>query len=104
MVGTLKLSRLTDVVSRVLIHLFLFVVGLLCLLPMWLVISYSFSDDVVVAEKGVALLPQGFNTYSYEFIFEFPEQVLRSYGVTIMVAGLGTAGGLLVSSLLGYAL
>jgi putative aldouronate transport system permease protein len=87
-----------------LIHLFLLVVGLLCLLPMWLVVSYSLSDDVLVAEKGVALLPQGFNTYSYEFIFTYPEQVLRSYGVTILVAGLGTIGGLLISSLLGYAL
>jgi putative aldouronate transport system permease protein len=82
----------------------LLVVGLLCLLPMWLVIVYSFSDDVLVAEQGVSLLPQGFNTYSYEFIFRFPEQIIRSYGVTILVAGLGTAGGLFISSLLGYAL
>ena len=104
MVRSLEWSRLADVLSRLLIHLFLLVVGLLCLLPMWLVVAYSFSDDVLVAERGVALLPQGFNTYSYEFIFKFPEQVIRSYGVTILVAGLGTAGGLFVSSLLGYAL
>jgi putative aldouronate transport system permease protein len=98
------MSRIPDMLGRVLIHLFLLVVGLLCLLPMWLVISYSFSDDVMFAEQGVALLPLGFNTYSYEFIFKFPEQVLRSYGVTILVAGLGTLGGLFISSLLGYAL
>jgi putative aldouronate transport system permease protein len=82
----------------------LLIVGLLCLLPMWLVIVYSISDDVLVAEHGISLLPQGFNTYAYQFIFTFPEQVLRSYGVTILVAGLGTFGGLLVSALLGYAL
>jgi putative aldouronate transport system permease protein len=86
------------------IHGFLLIVGLLCLLPMWLVIVYSFSDDVLVAEKGISLLPQGFSTYSYEFILRFPEQVLRSYGVTILMAGLGTLGGLMISSLLGYAL
>jgi putative aldouronate transport system permease protein len=86
------------------IHGFLLIVGLLCLLPMWLVIVYSFSDDVLVAEYGISLLPQGFNAYAYQFIFTFPEQVLRSYGVTILVAGLGTLGGLLVSALLGYAL
>jgi putative aldouronate transport system permease protein len=96
--------KLGSMMTRFAIHLFLLIVGLLCLLPMWLVIVYSFSDDVVVAEKGISLLPQGFNLYSYEFIFRFPEQVLRSYGVTILVAGLGTAGGLLISSLLGYAL
>ena len=53
---SLRLSRIPDILSRVFIHLFLLVVGLLCLLPMWLVVSYSFSDDVLVAEQGVALL------------------------------------------------
>jgi putative aldouronate transport system permease protein len=96
--------KLSGMMARFSIHLFLLIVGLLCLLPMWLVIVYSFSDDVLVAEKGISLLPQGLNLYSYQFIFRFPEQVLRSYGVTILVAGLGTIGGLLISSLLGYAL
>jgi putative aldouronate transport system permease protein len=96
--------RLSGKLARFSIHLFLLIVGLLCLLPMWLVVVYSLSDDVLVADKGISLLPQGFSLYSYQFIFRFPEQVLRSYGVTILVAGLGTAGGLLVSSLLGYAL
>jgi len=96
--------QLGGIVTRLSIHLFLLIVGLLCLLPMWLVIVYSFSDDILVAEQGISLLPQGFSTYAYKFIFTFPEEVLRSYAVTILVAGLGTAGGLLVSSLLGYAL
>jgi putative aldouronate transport system permease protein len=101
---TIRLYQVTDALARLLIHLFLLVVGVLCLLPMWLVVSYSFSDDVLIAETGISLLPQGLNTYSYEFIFRFPEQVLRSYGVTIAVAAFGTAGGLFISSLLGYAL
>ena len=99
-----KRANARGALARLFIHLFLLAVGLLCLLPMWLVIVYSFSDDVIVAERGISLLPQGFSTYAYQFIFTFPEQVLRSYGVTILVAGLGTIGGLLVSSMLGYAL
>ena len=99
-----KAYRSLDALGRFLIHLFLLIVGLLCLLPMWLVIVYSFSDDVVLAENGMSILPQGFSTYAYQFIFSSPQQVLRSYGVTILVAGLGTIGGLLISSLLGYAL
>lgn len=96
--------RISDFVSRFLIHIFLLTVGLLCVLPMLLVISYSLSDEVLVAEKGISLLPQGFTTYAYEFIFKDPSQVLRSYLVTIVVAGAGTIGGLFVTSLLGYAL
>jgi len=93
-----------DAVSRLFTHLFLLVVGLLCILPMILVISYSLSDEILVAEQGISFFPQGFTTYAYEFIFKDPSQVLRSYGVTILVAATGTAGGLLVTSLLGYAL
>jgi putative aldouronate transport system permease protein len=101
---SIKTYKATDFITRLFIHLFLLIVGLLCILPMLLVVSYSLSDDVLVAEKGISLLPQGFTTYAYEFILKDPSQILRSYGVTIVVAATGTAGGLFVTSLLGYAL
>ena len=47
----LKLDKAADSLARLFIHLFLLVVGLLCLLPMWLIIMYSVSDDVLVAEE-----------------------------------------------------
>lgn len=91
-------------IARFLIHVTLATIGFLCILPMLLVVSYSFSDDVLVAERGISLLPQGFTTYAYQFIFREPMQIVRSYGVTILVAAIGTVGGILVTSLLGYAL
>ena len=100
----LRSAKLGGQIARGGIHIFLLIVGLLCLLPMWLVIVYSFSDDVLVAEVGISLLPQGFTLDAYNFIFTFPEQVIRSYAVTILIAGLGTVGGIVVSSMLGYAL
>jgi len=99
-----RVMQLAEFTTKSFIHAFLLIVGLLCILPMILVVSYSLSDDVLIAERGISLIPQGFNLYSYEFIFTFPEQVIRSYGVTILISALGTGGGLLVSSLLGYAL
>lgn len=86
------------------IHIVLAVIGFLCVMPMLLVISMSLSDDITVAQKGMSLIPQGFTTYTYKFILSNPSQLLRSYGVTILVTATGTMGGLLVSSLLGYAL
>ena len=50
------------------------------------------------------LLPQSFTTYTYKFLLNNPKQLLRSYGVTMFVTIVGTAGGILISSLLGYAL
>jgi putative aldouronate transport system permease protein len=101
---TAKRQPIADYIGEGLIHLVLLVVGILCILPMVYVVSYSLSDDVLVAKHGISLIPQGFTTYAYEFVLKNPTQVLRSYGVTILVAGSGTVGGLLVTSLLGYAL
>lgn len=101
---TSGLMQFLGSIARFLIHVTLATIGFLCILPMLLVVSYSFSDDVLVAERGISLLPQGFTTYAYQFIFREPMQIVRSYGVTILVAAVGTVGGILVTSLLGYAL
>jgi putative aldouronate transport system permease protein len=90
--------------GKTLIHTVLALVGFLCIMPMLLVISTSFSDDLVVAEHGLSLMPQGFTTYTYGFILGNPNQLLRSYVLTIVVTAVGTAGGILVSALIGYAL
>ena len=91
-------------IGRALIHIGLAVVGFLCIMPMLLVISTSLSDDLLVARDGLSLLPQGFTTYTYDFILSSPAQLLRSYGVTLIVTATGTVGGVLVSALMGYAL
>jgi len=91
-------------IGKALIHLTLAVVAFLCVMPMLLVISTSLSDDLIVAEKGLSLLPQGFTAYTYKFILSSPAQLLRSYGLTILITAVGTAGGILISALMGYAL
>ncbi len=91
-------------VGRFFVHLVLTLVGLACLLPMILVISISLSDELVIAREGYRLWPVGFTTFAYEYILREPGQMLRAYGVTIVVTTMGTIFGLLICSLLGYAL
>ncbi len=91
-------------IGKALIHLVLAVVAFLCVMPMLLVISTSLSDDLIVAKEGLSLVPQGFSTYTYEFILASPAQLLRSYGITMLITASGTAGGILVSAMMGYAL
>jgi putative aldouronate transport system permease protein len=91
-------------ISKAIIHTVLALVAFLCVMPMLLVISTSVSDDLVVAEKGLSLLPQGFTTYTYNFILSSPAQLLRSYALTLLVTSSGTVGGIIVSALMGYAL
>lgn len=90
--------------GQIFVHVVLLLVGLACLLPMVLIISISLSDEVAIAREGYRLWPVGFTTFAYEYILQEPGQMLRAYGVTIVVTALGTMFGLLFCSLLGYAL
>ena len=86
------------------VHLILLLFGLACIVPMILVISISLSDETALALQGYSLLPVGFTTSAYTYILQNPSQILRAYGVTIFVTAFGTMGGLLISSLLAYAI
>lgn len=91
-------------ISRLLIHLVLTLIGLACLIPMILVISISFSDEIALATEGYSLLPVGFTTSAYAYILKNPDQIVTAYGVTAVVTAVGTLVGLLFSSLLAYPL
>jgi putative aldouronate transport system permease protein len=86
------------------VHLLLALIGLACLAPMLLVVSISLSDEKIVAREGYSLWPVGFTTYAYEYILREPGQMIRAYGVTLLVTATGTLLGLLICSLLGYAI
>lgn len=90
--------------GKLMVHLVLILIGLACLVPMMLVISVSLSDETQLAKEGYSLLPVGFTTSSYQYILQQPGQILRAYGVTIVVTALGTIIGLLLSSMLAYAI
>lgn len=90
--------------GRLFVHGALGVIGLACLLPMILVISISLSDEREVARQGYQLWPVGFTTFAYEYILQQPSQILRAYGVTILVTVSGTLAGLLLCAMLGYAI
>ena len=90
--------------GKTLVHLVLILIGLVCLVPMVLVVSISLSDEKALALQGYSLLPVGFTPDAYTYILRNPAQILRAYGVTIFVTAAGTLLGLLISSLLAYSI
>lgn len=101
---SLNRFRLMASLEKVFVHTILIIFGLLCLIPMVLIISVSFSDEIEIAKHGYRLWPVGFTTFAYDYILQKPGQVLQSYFITIVITVVGTSLGLLVSSLLAYAM
>ncbi|HMR47617.1 MAG TPA: carbohydrate ABC transporter permease [Arachnia sp.] len=75
-----------------------------CLLPFVLIVSASFSSESEIMKSGFGLLPRGFSTTAYEYIFASPRQIIGSYVVTILMTVFGTAIGLFIIAMTGYAL
>lgn len=77
--------------------------ALLCVIPFLLIVGTSFSSEAVVRLSGVTLIPKDFTTYAYNLIFE-GGTVWGSYVVTITMTVAGTAMGLCIIAMTGYAL
>lgn len=87
-----------------LVHVLFAIACLLCVLPLLLVISISLSDETMLIKHGFRLIPLKLSLESYNMIFEFPQQVLNAYGVTIFTTVVGTMLSLLVTSMAAYSL
>jgi putative aldouronate transport system permease protein len=97
-------ARRQTAVARFTIHLVLVALSAVFVLPLLLVISASVSDENALGKYGYSFLPQHFTTFAYQYIFEDPGQLLRAYGVTVVVTAVGSGVSLLVMALLAYPL
>ena len=78
--------------------------SLACIIPFWLTISISLTEDTALRTHGYGLIPAEFSTEAYEYILHNGQQIIRSYGVTIFITVFGTILGILIMTMLAYAL
>jgi len=83
--------------------LFLTLLALLCVLPIFHIFVLSFSSQSYVSAGEVTFWPKGFTLYSYQFVLEKPE-FFRSMGITIQRVLLGTVVNMLLTLLVAYPL
>lgn len=76
--------------------------ALLCLTPFIVMISASFTSEQYIRFHGFSLLPASFSTKAYELIFKSPQTVVQAYGVSILITVVGTALGLLLTTITAY--
>lgn len=78
--------------------------ALFALLPFLILTINSFSSERAIVTAGYSLVPRELSLGAYRLIFEHPEKILRSYGVTVLVTAVGTSVSLLCSSMAAYVL
>jgi putative aldouronate transport system permease protein len=73
-------------------------------LPFLILIGSSFSNEQSIIKFGYTVWPRQFGTQAYQYILSSGSTIITAYGVTVFVTIVGTAGSLIVSSMLAYPL
>lgn len=89
---------------RIVHHLILSLFALICLVPMLVTISVSFSDEMDLVRNGYSLIPRVFSTDAYAFLLKAPKALLSAYSVTIQITVLGTFIGTFLMAMVAYPL
>lgn len=80
------------------------VFALVCLIPFYLIIVASFSEEVDVLREGFSIFPKHFTMEAYRMVFRVPETIIRAYGVTLFVTIVGTVIALFLTAMTAYVL
>ena len=88
--------------SKIIGSLILIIVTVLCVVPFVIVISSSLTSERELVQNGYSLLIKDFSLSAYTYILEDSARFLRAYGLTIVTTVLGTAGAMILSTLLAY--
>lgn len=90
------------VIFNIIAYIYCGSAALICLFPFLLVVSGSFTSNQSITNDGYSIIPREFSLQAYEFIFRFPETIIRAYGVTIFNTVSGTVTGLFAIAMAGY--
>ncbi len=89
-----------NIVGGILIGLF----ALVCLMPFYLIIIASFTEETSLIRNGYPLIPTDFSIQSYLLCLKNPIAIVRAYGTTISVTLIGTSLSVFLATMTGYVL
>lgn len=93
-----------DRVMQSIAHIVLLIISVLAVIPFWLLVAASFSDENVVTAEGYSFIPSKTSLSAYQYILNEWSQIARSYGITIAVTVAGTALAVILTTMFAYAL
>ncbi|SEL55657.1 carbohydrate ABC transporter permease [Paenibacillus sp. OK003] len=90
--------------SASIIHAMFIFYAIACIVPILLVFAISFSDETTVIANGYKLIPEKFSLTAYDFLFKDMDQIIHSYGISIIVTVIGTITSVALTALYAYPL
>ena len=95
-----KDQMIVNIVGYILIGIF----ALVCVIPFYLIIVASFTDESELIRNGYPIIPTVFSVQSYLLCLKNPVSIAKAYGTTIGVTAVGTAVAVFIATMTGYVL
>jgi len=95
-------NRRTQIIQNSIIHLIFIIFSLICIIPLVVIASISFSNEGNLNTYGYTLIPKVFTISAYKFVFGNPGQIISAYWISIARTVVGTFLSLFVISLLAF--
>lgn len=90
--------------SQVAINILFGLLAAACIIPFVFVMIISFTSEDALRANGYSFWPAEWSLDAYKHIFSSSNQILRAYGITIIVTISGTLLGLAIMTMYAYAL
>ena len=94
----------SDKILETISHIVMIILCFAAVLPFWLLIASSFTNEHEVTVGGYNFWPKKFSMAAYHYILQQWGQIGRAYGITLIVTAVGTIVALLLVSMLAYGL
>jgi len=85
-------------------NLIMIILSIICLCPFLLLIGSSLSNQSTILNYGYSFIPKELDFTAYKYVFSSSSNIIKAYGVSIMVMLIGTAVNLIISLLFAYPL
>ncbi len=85
-------------------HIILILASIVCIYPFLLLLMASLTDEVTLTRNGYSLFPEVFSLQAYRYLYMSIDTLLHAYGITVLITAVGTSVGLIMTSMLAYAL
>lgn len=95
--------KTADTVSfNIISYIVIIIFALLAFLPFFFLLMNSFQDERMINLYGFSVWPRQFSLEAYNTVFQYPNKIIRAYGVTIFVTVVGTVLSLYFSTMAAY--
>lgn len=90
--------------SNAVFNVLFIILAALCIIPVIFVFIISISSEESIKQYGYSFLPHGLSLDAYKFLLDQSDTIVRALGVSIFVTVVGTAIGVILTTLMGYVL